>query len=567
MAKIDLKIDSDNTNGFGAPDGNATEDQMEDDQTLPGKYVASNLGDKDGDSIPDFADGFNLLPRVVNDDANVNEKFVPLKIEVSGTAVDMTKARFRFNDSASDPTTVPRPDRQGNYQSAARRRQAASGRSTGPAASTGRRSGPTRRPAATGHYVAPGNTQIYTAAQSGFAGRVATLYVEGIKPSAAGDARVVIELDPDGPGPADFMVHDAVRITVVDVDLDVNTDRNGVVNDRDERGEDNWVKDRGAIMMTNYDDDNASGSPNSIGFDDKGIPDFESNFINGAGDVPDITPFVVGRPGVKDGLQFFLRMDASDLKAVHVFEERAANKARIGAAGPTTRPTWASRRRTSPPRSRPAPASTSAWRPSSSAARRCTTRSWPRGRSPTAWWTSSWSCRRPRAAAIVPAKVIATDKVRLKVVPYMMLPNTQNAQTVWMSNLGSGTSRPPSAGWRPRSRRNRRPGGRVAVVPGPRADRLHPHAGPVRSPRSALPPAAVPPCALWLPPMNRPPAAVSPSPSMSRLLRRRAAHILPTPRRHSGRQNCARPHRPAPPAPRPPTGSACRAASLSPARR
>lgn len=53
---IDLDIDSDNDNGFGLPSRNDYEDMLEDNPTLPGKFIAVNDDDSDGDGLIDWAD-------------------------------------------------------------------------------------------------------------------------------------------------------------------------------------------------------------------------------------------------------------------------------------------------------------------------------------------------------------------------------------------------------------------------------------------------------------------------------------------------------------------------------
>ena len=69
-----------------------------------------------------------------------------------------------------------------------------------------------------GDYVPPGE---YTAAQLGFTGRTADLFVEAVN---SGTDRIQAELDPDGDGPAGYMILDAVRVTSIYFDLDVNAD-------------------------------------------------------------------------------------------------------------------------------------------------------------------------------------------------------------------------------------------------------------------------------------------------------------------------------------------------------
>jgi hypothetical protein len=91
--RIDLDVDSDNTNGFDAPARTDCEDQIEDAASkpdLPGKFVQVNDNDDDGDGIPDFADGFNWDQQSGNDDdANWYESdLVPIVLELPD-AIDL----------------------------------------------------------------------------------------------------------------------------------------------------------------------------------------------------------------------------------------------------------------------------------------------------------------------------------------------------------------------------------------------------------------------------------------------------------------------------------------------
>jgi hypothetical protein len=79
----DLDIDSDNSAGaYGGPDRTDGEDRIEDDASLPGKIIAVNDGDSDGDGIPDFADGYDLDKNDFNDVDSAGDRFVPLVLEL-----------------------------------------------------------------------------------------------------------------------------------------------------------------------------------------------------------------------------------------------------------------------------------------------------------------------------------------------------------------------------------------------------------------------------------------------------------------------------------------------------
>ncbi len=113
--------------------------------------------------------------------------------------------------------------------------------------------------------------------------------------------------------------------SAVRVDLDVDADRDGVVHDvLDEAGEDAWTDERGAIFMVNYDRDDAGrGGPDAIEFDERGAPVSEDFVINGPKDALDLTELVVRVEGIDAGgvESAILRAPSLDhIKGVHVFD-------------------------------------------------------------------------------------------------------------------------------------------------------------------------------------------------------------------------------------------------------
>lgn len=105
--RVDLSIDSANRLGFDVPEDQDDEEAIEDDPALPGKVIIINNGDSDGDGIPDFADGFNLDtdPEHLDDDTSPNDRFVPVRIKVSGP-VDWSGCFVEIAYSFSDPSQV-----------------------------------------------------------------------------------------------------------------------------------------------------------------------------------------------------------------------------------------------------------------------------------------------------------------------------------------------------------------------------------------------------------------------------------------------------------------------------
>lgn len=198
---LDLDVDSDNTEGYDAPAGDEDEEEIEDEteQELS-KLVVLNIGDRDGDGAPGFADGMDLDPLSEQDDESLLDRFVPMRLTISD-GFDFEKDRIAFSYSGSDPGAIVVTPREGggaHYLAApgALRLWLKDGAET-------------RNPASAadeGDFVAP-NVE-YTAAELGLEGDeggVIQLWVEAIEPSAAlGDHRIVVTMGG---------VTDAVRLT------------------------------------------------------------------------------------------------------------------------------------------------------------------------------------------------------------------------------------------------------------------------------------------------------------------------------------------------------------------
>lgn len=256
-----------------------------------------------------------------------------------------------------------------------------------------------------------------------------TLYVEGVVVSSAPRDIELKALFTGTGGPCE----DHVKLTVVQVDLDVNTNRNAVVDQSDDGKEDDWTRDRGAVFMVNYDDDDGIGGPDAMNFDDQGNPIGEDLTVNGAADVADIAPLIIRATGPTANVQYFLRMAADDLKAVHIFQERLAGKTVLwGGWGAHGSDTGVKERDI-----------TAFVRPSGDLDLGIEALFF-RGQRHNLPGGGTYEFdgevdielvvqQTVGATAIVPGKIICTDKVRLKVAPYLMLPNTLDAQEVWMT--------------------------------------------------------------------------------------------------------------------------------------
>ena len=120
--------------------------------------------------------------------------------------------------------------------------------------------------------------------------------------------------------------------SAVRVDLDVDTDRDGVVDDDlDEMGEDAWTSGRGAMFMVNLDNDDGSrdGRPDAIDFDVRGAPVSEDFVIDGARDALDLTELVVRIEGAEPGHieSVVLSVPSLDhIRGVHVFDAIEAGR-------------------------------------------------------------------------------------------------------------------------------------------------------------------------------------------------------------------------------------------------
>jgi len=253
---VNLAIDSLNTEAFAEPlSGDSAsalrQDQLEDynqeDATVDvgditikakwGKIVVANDNDEDYDGIPDYADGFNWDGIEGNDDDRAAfdnpetegvveraERFVPITITLP-EPLDLAKLRLQIDYDASDPGALTRdaaPTAFGLFSytppSGSLRIWTTDGdeqRSMEPFYVEGGSYVPPRY----NEESEPSDPQFYGPADLetlGFSSEVRSvrLYVEGIKETLADADRVTIRLDPDGDGPAGFIVQDALRITV-----------------------------------------------------------------------------------------------------------------------------------------------------------------------------------------------------------------------------------------------------------------------------------------------------------------------------------------------------------------
>ena len=231
VIRVDLDIDSDNDEGFGAPDRDLVlEDAIEDDSTKPGKLVCVNDDDSDGDGIPDYADGFDWdgasgTADEQKDDASANDDFVQIIVELP-EPIDLSVAKLKITYNDSDPVGVthsgtPAVWAPGSDKLRIWKKDGNQSRNKNSAKAT-------RSP---GDYVPAGEYDDVSKLGLSNSTRTVTLYVEGVDKSAViGDQEIKIEIDPYGSGAAGYICSDAVRITVVKVDIAMDGNRDGTIS-------------------------------------------------------------------------------------------------------------------------------------------------------------------------------------------------------------------------------------------------------------------------------------------------------------------------------------------------
>ena len=250
---VDVDVDSDRTNGIQSPDRDPAEEVLEANPQETGKLLGTNDDDRDGDGIPDFADGFDAFPDETDENGQVTlvrddntpptvaqgGGFIPVVIEVPGQ-VDLSKATFQLTYDASDPVGVNRtrssPTAPYVYtkptgklrlwtKDGAVARNKNSVRTGGDFVEslTGEESyGP-------GDWAKIGITSTK---------RTNTIWVEAVDVSAQrGDLSLSFKVDVDGQANGTrFVSSDVVKFTAIDVDVLV-----GAVDSADESLFDDWV--------------------------------------------------------------------------------------------------------------------------------------------------------------------------------------------------------------------------------------------------------------------------------------------------------------------------------------
>lgn len=284
VIRVDVDVDTDNNNGFYPPDRSLVEDQFEDivdvGNLWPGKIIAVNSGDSDADGIPDFADGYNLLGSSSSaDDVCATAHFVPIVFEIP-KPIDLSVARIKLEYDASDPMGVT-TNGSGGYVPA--RGSVRIWRKPGEVPRDG------TNLLHSGDFV---STNEYSAAEFGFSDdvRVVTNYIEAVSNSVSiADKRIVFLVDPNGTvtDPPYFLAADAVRLTILKVDLDIDSDNDNKFDapsriDPEDAVEDVAGKQEyGKWIPVNSDDNDGDGIPDYLdGFNLTNGPSADADDIN-----------------------------------------------------------------------------------------------------------------------------------------------------------------------------------------------------------------------------------------------------------------------------------------------
>jgi hypothetical protein len=332
VVKADLDIDSDSNNGSDTPERSETEESKEEDPTSPGKLIVfSPSADADSDGVPDFADGITNAGNITgvgplwnlgNHTAGPETApLIPLVLQVEGGADSVT-----FSYDASDP--------RGNSI------QVTGNESVGyqfaPASGSMRiwRTNGTRNATAVGQnggdYI-PQDTPIFLQYlygqephSSGNYGTI-TLYIEPI--GAGANRTIAVSATGSVESTTMSIPVDTAKVSLVAVDLAVDTDRDGIVDPASDKfGEDLWDQKRGAIYAVNLDADGnrtvgGENRPDAIHFTDNGTASDEDWTIDSVSDQEDIAPLVVkSMDGLPGDYKVILKVEeAEDLRAIHIF--------------------------------------------------------------------------------------------------------------------------------------------------------------------------------------------------------------------------------------------------------
>ena len=210
----DLDVDSNNENDYD-PDFpreylDGPEDQIENQDGTTGKILAVNSADTNGDSVPDFAEGFGPNGEVEVSTPDVH--FVPVVLELPQNA-DFDKIKLIVDYSGSDPTgvTVTAGTDGPVYTPGDGRLRLWTKDGSEDRNEDGVGDG--------GDYITPGVPFSPSDIGMDADNRIVTLWLEAVAPKNEIDTdgaadKIKIGLDPDGDGPEGVVATDTIRVSV-----------------------------------------------------------------------------------------------------------------------------------------------------------------------------------------------------------------------------------------------------------------------------------------------------------------------------------------------------------------
>jgi len=179
---------------------------------LPGKIIAVNDADSDGDGIPGFADGFDWDASEVWDDRSLYDNFVPIVLQLPAE-IDVSTATLDLTYLGADPKNVQHNSQwetgpgflriwKNVVNTTTRNMNRASGISA---------NGTLETP---GDYVAPSRYTDLSLLGFSSAERTKTFYVETVRPSVTpGDLKITVRVG---------SAIDMVNLTAVRANIDIN---------------------------------------------------------------------------------------------------------------------------------------------------------------------------------------------------------------------------------------------------------------------------------------------------------------------------------------------------------
>ncbi len=268
---VDIDVDSDNN---GRVDRSSVEDAIEERSDVLGLFVPASWGDHDNDGIPDFADGYNLIPGNAVDGACA--EFSRMVITFPDD-FDLQHLSFRLTYSASDPTKVTVKDPEAHLFELPRDGTFRVWMKNGNVARD------SRSLDQGGDYVASGVWYAATSVKAVSDGaRSFTAYIESVDPEIlAGKREFVLEVKSDSADESGILQNrDSVFVsTAVPPQLiaDLNRDKRMEPQAADANSVRNPL-----VLRCNTNDD-----------DHDGFEDGCDDVVNGASDAKDLVPLIV----------------------------------------------------------------------------------------------------------------------------------------------------------------------------------------------------------------------------------------------------------------------------------